>query len=84
LPKAGGKSPKLGVHQRRAIYLLYNGILSDKSPQGGNVLTVSVLEGLPPHDGPKVIYGNGCRIGPTRLRRAGITFKQLPYELKVE
>ena len=84
LPKASGKSPKLGVHQGRAIYLLYNGVLADKSPHGGNVLTVSVLDNLPLHDGPRVIYGNGCRIGPSRLRRAEITFKQLPYELKVE
>ena len=40
------KSPLLGVHEGRAIYLLYNGILKDKSVDGGNVLTGPVLDEL--------------------------------------
>jgi site-specific DNA-methyltransferase (adenine-specific)/adenine-specific DNA-methyltransferase len=67
-----------------AVYLLYNGILEDKSPGGGNVLTTSIFAHLPKHDGPKVIYGTACRIGPERLRREGIVFKQLPYKLRVD
>jgi hypothetical protein len=74
--------PLLGVHNGLAIYLLYNGVLKDKSPRGGNVLTYELLETLPPHDGPKVIYGNGCRIGEQRLRDLGIVFKQIPYEIR--
>ena len=74
--------PLLGVHNGLAIYLLYNGVLKDKSPHGGNVLTYELLETLPPHDGPKVIYGNGCRIGEQRLRDLGIVFKQIPYEIR--
>ncbi len=75
-------SPLLGVHHGTAVYLLYNGILKDKSPYGGNVLTSSVLSILPAHDGPKVIYGTACKIGADRLRREGIVFKQLPYKIR--
>ena len=64
-------------------YLLYNGILKDKSPQGGNVLTATVLGHLPKHTGPAIIYGTGCRLGPSRLKRDGITFRQIPYQVRV-
>lgn len=76
-------SPLLGVYEGRAVYLLYNGILKDKSAGGGNVLTSPLLAELPAHDGTKVIYGTRCVIKPERLRAEKITFKQLPYELKV-
>jgi site-specific DNA-methyltransferase (adenine-specific)/adenine-specific DNA-methyltransferase len=84
LPKrANGKSPLLGVSRGTGVYLLYNGILKDKSPNGGNALTRAVLANLPPHNGPKVIYGTSCRVGPERLRSENITFKQIPYAIKV-
>jgi site-specific DNA-methyltransferase (adenine-specific)/adenine-specific DNA-methyltransferase len=76
-------SPLLGVHEGRAIYLLYNGILKDKSVAGGNVLTGAVFEGLPPFAGPKVIYAAACRLGSARLAREGIIFKQTPYALEM-
>jgi site-specific DNA-methyltransferase (adenine-specific)/adenine-specific DNA-methyltransferase len=85
LPKRAGKaakSPLLGVHKGVAVYLLYNGVLGDKTVDGGNVLTGPALAKLPSHDGPKVVYGEGCRLGRQRLRREGITFKQIPYEIK--
>ncbi len=75
-------SPLLGVHEGRAIYLLYNGILKDKSVVGGNVLTGPVLDVLPRFAGPKVIYAAANRLG-TRTAREGITFKQTPYALEV-
>lgn len=78
-----GKTPLLGVHNGVGIYLLYNGILGDRAINGGNVLTGSILNDLPVHDGPKVIYGEGCRLGMARLRRESIVFKQVPYEIKV-
>ncbi|HOX99300.1 MAG TPA: site-specific DNA-methyltransferase [Smithellaceae bacterium] len=77
------KSPLLGVHNDTAVYLLYNGILKDKSVKGGNVLTTNILAALPVHEGNKVIYGTACRMDADRLRREGIVFKQLPYKLKV-
>jgi len=76
-------SPLLGVHNGTAVYLLYNGILKDKTLKGGNVLTTNVLAALPDYEGNKVIYGTACRIDAERLRREGIVFKQLPYKLKV-
>ena len=76
------KSPLIGVHEDRAIYLLYNGILKDHSVGGGNVLTSAVLDVLPPFDGPKVIYAAACRLGSARLRRDNIVFKQTPYALE--
>ncbi|CAE6704582.1 site-specific DNA-methyltransferase [Candidatus Nitrotoga fabula] len=76
------KSPLLGVFNGVAYYLLYNGILGDKRPDGGNVLTTPVLRHLPPFDGPKVIYGESSRLGAERLKTAGITFKQTPYDIK--
>ncbi|MBS3895943.1 site-specific DNA-methyltransferase [Silanimonas sp.] len=76
-------SPLLGVHEGRAVYLLYNGILKDRRIDGGNVLTTPLLEHLPAHDGPRVVYGARCAIGPERLRALGIVFKQLPYHLRL-
>ncbi len=75
-------SPLLGVHEGCAIYLLYNGILKDKSVAGGNVLTGPVFDVLPKYSGPKVIYAAANRLG-ARTAREGITFKQTPYALEV-
>jgi site-specific DNA-methyltransferase (adenine-specific)/adenine-specific DNA-methyltransferase len=75
-------SPLIGIHEGRAVYLLYNGILKDKSVSGGNVLTGPVYELLPRFDGPKVIYAAACRLGVSRLAREGIVFKQTPYALE--
>lgn len=85
LPKTSKqKSPLLGISKGIAVYLLYNGILKDKSVDGGNVLTREILSSLPKHEGQKIIYGNGCRIGAERLRREKIIFRQIPYQLRVD
>ena len=75
-------SPLLGVHEGTACYLLYNGILGDKKPQGGNVLTRRVLESLPPWDGPKVLYGERNMLSPQRMKELDMVFKQTPYDIK--
>jgi adenine-specific DNA-methyltransferase len=75
-------SPLLGVYEGRAIYLLYNGILKDRSIDGGNVLTGPLYDLLPPFAGPKVIYAAANRMG-SRAAREGITFKQTPYALEI-
>lgn len=64
------KSSLLGIHQATgtAYYLLYNGVLGDKTVNGGNVLTMTLLKSLPKHDGPKVIYGETCRLSPEKLK----------------
>ncbi len=77
--------PLLGVHGGRAVYLLYNGVLGDKRPAGGNVLTRAVLDALPPHPdglGPRVIYGEACRLSQATLDRASVTFRHVPYSLR--
>jgi adenine-specific DNA-methyltransferase len=78
--------PLLGTHNDTAYYLLYNGILGDRRPNGGNVLTHAVLQAITevfPHDGPKVIYGETSRLGSTKLTAEQITFKQIPYDVKM-
>jgi site-specific DNA-methyltransferase (adenine-specific)/adenine-specific DNA-methyltransferase len=77
------KSPFIGECRGVGIYLLYNGILGDKTTNGGNVLTRVMLAQLPPFKGPKVIYCAGCLLGRDRLRAERITVRQTPYEIKV-
>ncbi|MBJ6124787.1 site-specific DNA-methyltransferase [Microvirga splendida] len=85
-----GKSPCLGIHGGRAYALLYNGILGDRRPDGGNVLTRSTLQLIreaiakkhPAFDGPVTVYGEQSRLGAASLEREGITFKQTPYDVK--
>lgn len=76
------RSPLIGIHNGTAYYLLYNGILGDKRPNGGNVLTGKILDLLPEFNGPKVIYGETSRLGDARLQQENITFKQIPYDVK--
>ena len=77
------KTPKF------ACYLLFNGILGDKRPAGGNVLTREVLDALlalhtstPEPAAPLLVYGEACRLGPERLKQANVTFKHIPYDVK--
>ena len=76
------RSPFLGVHNETGYYLLFNGILGDKSISGGNVLTSSILKKLPFFKGNKVIYGEMTRMGKEKLKSLGIIFKQIPYDIK--
>ncbi len=86
-----GDSPVLGVRDGRAYALLYNGILGDKGPGNGNVLTRSTLacirakiaKARPGFNGPLTIYGEQSRLTPQTLDREAITFKQIPYEVQV-
>lgn len=78
--------PLLGLHNGIAYYLLFNGILGDCRPAGGNVLTQAVLQAIRevyPHNGPKVVYGEVSRLGASKLAAEGITFKQIPYDIKM-
>ena len=85
-----GDSPFLGLYEGRAYALLYNGILGDKRPGGGNVLTRATLAQIrgeiakahPGADGPLTVYGEQSRLMPQTLEREGIVFKQTPYDVK--
>lgn len=80
------KKPFLGVKDGVGIYLLYNGVLGDKRPEAGNVLTPELLESLLaqyPHDGQKVIYAEAMiGIDGLELREMQIAFKQIPYDIR--
>ncbi len=77
-----------------AYYLLYNGILGDKRPASGNVLTREVLAALLElhakvlADAPVgaeldlVVYGEACRLGEERLKQAKVTFRHIPYDVR--
>lgn len=77
-----GKSPLLGIQDGRACALLYNGILGDRLPGGGNVLTRATLaliheeiaKAAPDFDGPLTVYGEQSRLAPATLTRERITF----------
>ena len=85
-----GDSPALGIYDGKAYALLYNGILGDKRPDGGNVLTSRTLQSIRDEiskiekdfSGPLVVYGESSRIGDTRLKRENVIFRQTPYDVK--
>ncbi len=82
---ARGGTPLLGVHEGTAYYLLYNGILGDRRPAGGNVLTGKVLQAINdivPHAGPKVVFGESCRLSASRLAANDLRFRQIPYDIR--
>lgn len=80
-------SPLLGVNNETAIILLYNGILGDRRPESGNLLTQAVwkaiVEVLPAHQGPRMIYGEACRLSAARLKALNATFRQIPYDIRM-
>jgi adenine-specific DNA-methyltransferase len=86
-----GRSPFLGIHGGRAYALLYNGILGDKRPDGGNVLTRATLafireaisKEMKGFSGPLTVYGEQSRLGIDTLKNCGVDFKQTPYDVKI-
>lgn len=85
--KPAEKSTFLGIKDKVAYALLYNGILKDKRVDGGNVLTNKTLKVIlddmqnAPYD-KLVIYGESSRISQPRLKSLNIEFKQTPYDIK--
>jgi adenine-specific DNA-methyltransferase len=86
-PQTDGDGSNLAVCAT-AYYLLYNGILGDKRPAGGNVLTYDVLTALATcfpfaaQDGQRVVFGEACKVSPTALARENMVFKKIPYSLR--
>ena len=85
-----GDSALLGLHASHAYALLYNGILGDKQPTGGNVLTRATLALLrreiellqPGFAGSLTVYGEQSRLTLATLGRERVIFKQIPYDVK--
>ena len=80
-------TPFLGAHDGHGYALLYNGILKDKSVNGGNVLTRKTLAAIRAAQGkfagPLTIYGERTALREGTLKAGNITFKHTPYELRV-
>lgn len=78
-------SPLLGIHDGIAYVLLYNGIIADRRPESGNVLTTAVWNHvrplLPRERRETVIYGEASRFSDARLKDLKIAFKQIPYDV---
>ena len=82
----GAKGTVLGIHEGVAYALLYNGILHDRSVNGGNVLTRQTLgvikEDLGQAEYRKlVVYGEWNKLGEERLKEEKIEFRQTPYDV---
>jgi len=85
-PDRPPNGPYLGDDGERGFALLYNGVLGDRRPAGGNVLTTATLQAIRESaagfGGPLTVYGEASRMGPERLRDERITFKQTPYDVR--
>ncbi|WP_426029707.1 site-specific DNA-methyltransferase [Caulobacter sp. DWP3-1-3b2] len=87
-PTSPADGPVLGVDADQAVALLYNGVLGDRRPQGGNVLTRQTLAIIRDHltadfNGELIVYGERCALTPPSLVRERIVFCQTPYDVKV-
>lgn len=84
--KATGKTSLLGTFQNRAVHLLWSAESAGvANAVAGNVLTAEALAALPKpspdFDGAAIVYGEGCTVTAERLAAAGVTFKQIPYQV---
>ncbi|MYG63446.1 MAG: site-specific DNA-methyltransferase [Synechococcus sp. SB0675_bin_7] len=80
-------TPFLGVHEGHGYALLYNGILRERSTNGGNVLTRTSLATIRRAQGefmgPLTVYGERTTLRQAALTAEAVVFKQTPYEVKV-
>jgi hypothetical protein len=76
LPLAGEGNPCLGTFNGVAYYLYFNGI-------GGNTFGPAELAGLPVDEMPKVVYADMAAVESAELEERKVTFKQIPYDVKV-
>lgn len=82
-----GYTTLLGIHNKTAYSLLYNGILKDRSVASGNVLTRKTLDAILKDIGTAeydkiIVYGESCRLGAATLSNYKIQFKQTPYDVR--
>lgn len=89
LPLAPQKkqSPFLGEHRGVGYALLYNGVLGDKSANGGNKLTAKTLATIrratpKGFSGKIIVYAHGCLFRKPRMDGEKLEFRQIPYDCK--
>ena len=88
MPSVRNKSPFLGEAHGVGYALLYNGILKDKTANGGNALnnqTLRLIRAAAPtgFDGKMVVYGIRSCLQAKRLESENVEFRQIPFELKL-
>lgn len=66
----------IGEHNESDFYLLFK-------EKGKNTLTKSFLKNVNRNDHKKIIYADFCTIPDELIQTYNITFKQIPYEVKV-
>lgn len=69
------KNSYIGAQGSMNYFLFFEG-------KGNNILDEKTLKKTDGYKGKKVIYADKCLIDSERLDELGITFKQIPYELK--
>ena len=84
--RADGRTPYLGKHGDKAVYLLVtSGLEGVGQVLAGNVLTPDTLLNLPAppqsFEGIRVVYAEGCTVSPDRLKAENMIFKQIPYQI---
>ena len=92
LSLAQTRGPFLGARKGVGYALLFNGIIKDKSANGGNALVRATLARCResaraagfPDGGRLVIWGNSNRLRRSTLRAANVEFRQTPYEIKTK
>lgn len=91
-PDGRFESPLIGIagegDSAVAYVLLYNGILGDRRPAGGNVLTSVLWPHIralaPAHAGRWVVYGEASRMPESRRRELDVQFRQIPYDIRMK
>ncbi len=73
--RPGLDSPCIGQAGDTVYYLFFNGV------RGGSRLDTRALRHVRPHEGPIVVYADGCALSGAALAQRRITFKQIPYEV---
>ena len=69
-------NPMIGEHAEIEFFLLF-------SEKGKNKLTKGFLKGMKKGGAKKVVYADLCELDEDVLQAYNITFKQIPYEVKV-
>lgn len=69
------ENPYIGTQGTTDFFLFFEG-------EGKNVLDDKTLKKTEKYSGDKVIYADKCLLDEEYLEKNGITFKQIPYQLK--
>lgn len=86
LPRdAAMNAPLVGAMDGLAVYLLFGAPTGDGEVGAVGSLTRDTLASLPDPGADisqRVIYGDMCRIDEHELNQCGITFRQIPYDIR--